>query len=147
MEKVFALATCIDEQPGFLYLYFAKPMSQLTRACHAILDQLSTAVTQLTEFEFTVPSETLSGSSIGQHLRHTLEFFICLEQGYNQGLINYDKRAHDKRIETEKEMALLAIDRIRQFINSQIQDKVLVMDVGYDLNSNKNESVHTNYFP
>jgi uncharacterized damage-inducible protein DinB len=121
-------------------------MSQLKIACSGILDQLSVAIEQLTEAEFTRPSETLSGSSIGQHLRHTLEFFICLEQGCDKGVINYDKRGHDKLIESDKEVALLAIDRIRQFILKQAQDKSLVLEVGYDLNSDENVSVQTNYF-
>jgi len=121
-------------------------MSQLTQASGAILDQLSSVIGQLTDTEFTHPSETLSNSSIGQHLRHTLEFFFCLEQGYEQGVINYDKRAHDKLIETDKEVALLAIDRIRQFIFKKTQDKSLLLEVGYDLNSDENVSVKTNYF-
>jgi uncharacterized damage-inducible protein DinB len=121
-------------------------MNQLKIACIGILDQLSVAIGQLTETEFIRPSETLSGSSIGQHLRHTLEFFICLEQGCDKGVINYDKRGHDKLIESDKEVALLAIDRIRQFILKQAQDKSLVLEVGYDLNSDENVSVQTNYF-
>jgi uncharacterized damage-inducible protein DinB len=121
-------------------------MSQLTQAANAILDQLSNAIVQLTDTEFTHPSETLSGSSLGQHLRHTLEFFFCLEHGCGKGLINYDKRAHDKLVETDKEMALLAIDRIRQFIFKQTQDIPLLLEVGYDLNGDENVSVKTNYF-
>jgi len=121
-------------------------MSQLIQASSAILDQLSDVIGQLTETEFTHPSHTLSGSSVGQHLRHTLEFFFCLEQGYGKGIINYDKRAHDKSIETDKEVALLAIDRIRQFIFKRTQDKSLLLEVGYDLNSEENVPVQTNYF-
>jgi hypothetical protein len=121
-------------------------MSQLTQACNSILDQLSDAVQQLTQAEFTHPSETLGGSSIGQHLRHTLEFFICLEHGYNNGLINYDKRAHDKLIETDKQTALGIIDHIRQFTTGQIEDKPLLLEVGYDLKNDEEVRVHTNYF-
>jgi len=121
-------------------------MSQLIQASIAILDQLSNIIGQLTETEFTHPSETLSSSSIGQHLRHTIEFFICLEQGYDKGIINYDKRAHDKLIEVNKEVALLAINRIRQFVFKQTEDKSLILEVGYDLNSDENVSVKTNYF-
>ena len=121
-------------------------MSQLKIACSGILDQLSVAIEQLTEAEFIQPSDTLSGSSVGQHLRHTLEFFFCLEQGYSKGVINYDKRSHDKLIETNKEVALDAINCIRQFILRQVQDKSLLLEVGYDLNGDENVSVQTNYF-
>ena len=120
-------------------------MSQLINASQTILDQLSDAVRQLSEAEFVKPSITLSGASIGQHLRHTLEFFICLEQGYKQGLINYDKRSHDKMIENDKEIALEVIQRIRSFVTDQTKDKTLMLEVGYDLSSNENVSVQTNY--
>src|SRR6478736_2993057 len=121
-------------------------MSQLTQAGNIILDQLRDSITQLTETEFTCPSETLSGSSIGQHLRHTLEFFMCLEQGCNKGVINYDKRSRDRLIETDKGMALLAIDRIRRFITDRTEDKPLLMEVGYAMNSDEYVSLRTNYF-
>lgn len=121
-------------------------MSQLVQACRAILNQLSDSVRQMSDTEFIQPSNTLSGSSIGQHLRHTLEFFICLEQGYDRGIINYDKRAHDKMIESDKVIALEVIQRINYFICNQTKDKSLVLEVGYDLTSHENVLVQTNYF-
>jgi hypothetical protein len=121
-------------------------MSQLNDACTTILDQLSAAIQQLSVNEYTLPSETLSGSSIGQHLRHTLEFFMCLEQGYGIGIVNYDKRGHDKLIETDKEIALNVIGRIRTTIGQQTVNKALILEVGYDLNSEANVYVQTNYF-
>jgi len=121
-------------------------MTQLTAACDTILDQLSHAIRQLGQAEYAHPSVALSGSSIGQHLRHTLEFFICLEQGCRGGVINYDKRAHDKLIETDQQVALLAIDHIRQFIRCQKEDKPLLLEVVYDLGSSENVVVQTNYF-
>jgi hypothetical protein len=121
-------------------------MSDLTRAVNTILDQLTDAVKQLSEVEYTSPSQTLSGSSIGQHLRHTLEFFICLESGFGKGVVNYDKRAHDHLIETNKQVALFTIDRIRSFVNEQMHDKSMLIEVGYDLASGNNVQVETNYF-
>ena len=75
-------------------------------ACSDILGQLTDLVTQINEQDFIRPTETLGGSTIGQHIRHTLEFFICFENGYSVGVINYDKRAHDKLIESDKYIAL-----------------------------------------
>ena len=104
----------------------------LNGACVNILSQLTDLVDQIHERDYSKPAETLSRSTIGQHLRHTLEFFICLENGFDSGLINYDKRAHDKLIETDKFLALAAIDRITDFIN-KLDDKQLKLEVGYDL--------------
>ncbi len=114
----------------------------LTQACSNILGQLTELVRQIREHDFVRPAETLSNSTIGQHLRHTLEFFLCFESGYEHGVINYDKRAHDKLIETDKFIALSAIDRIRKFV-SNLSEKALRLEVGYDLQSDDFLTIQT----
>lgn len=104
----------------------------LHHACTHILSQLITLVEQIHVSDFTRPVESLSQSTIGQHLRHTLEFFMCFQQGYENGVINYDRRAHDKLIETDKFIALAAIDGITKFVNG-LQERQLKLEVGYDL--------------
>ncbi|HEY9047572.1 MAG TPA: hypothetical protein VIN08_16815 [Ohtaekwangia sp.] len=104
----------------------------IIHACASILSQLADLTTQIEEKDFIKPSESLSQSTIGQHLRHTLEFFICFESGYQQGVVNYDRRAHDKLIESDKYIALAAINRINDFVNS-LKEKDLKLEVGYDL--------------
>jgi hypothetical protein len=115
-----------------------------TSACCHILGQLTEMTNQLTDSDFVKPVESLGNSSIGQHLRHTLEFFICLEQGAEQGVINYDKRSHDKLIETDKNIALGAIAKITEFVQSHPENKSLKLEVGYDLNREEYASVDTN---
>jgi uncharacterized damage-inducible protein DinB len=117
------------------------PMN-LKEACSNILSQLTDLVDQIHESDFVRPAETLSQSTIGQHLRHTLEFFMCLEQGFDNGLINYDKRAHDKLIESDKFLALAAIDRIAEFIHN-LSDKPLKLEVGYDLDKETFITINT----
>ncbi|MBL0741871.1 hypothetical protein [Chryseolinea lacunae] len=104
----------------------------LNQACSNILAQLTDLVSQLHEHDFVKPAETLSHSTVGQHLRHTLEFFICFENGFHQGIINYDKRAHDKLIESDKFIALNTIGRIKFFVDT-LEEKALRLEVGYDL--------------
>jgi hypothetical protein len=118
---------------------------QLKTACKNILVQLSDAVLQMKDQDFIKPSLSLSQASVGQHVRHTLEFFICLESGFEQGVVNYDKRAHDKLIESDKTIALAAIDRIADFIKSQATDKKLFLEVGYDSLEEDFVTIETNY--
>lgn len=119
---------------------------QLSTACCAILNQLSDLIGQLKENDFTKPSKALSNSTIGQHLRHTLEFFICLEQGYSVGLVNYDKRNHDKLIETDKFLALNTIEKIQDFISSKKVDQPLQLEVGYNPHNEEAITIETNYY-
>jgi len=117
----------------------------LHKACCNILSQLTEVVHQISEEDFTKQIESLGQSTIGQHLRHTLEFFICLEQGFEKGLINYDKRAHDKLLENDKFIALSTLDRIRDFIQSQPTDKHLKLEAGYDLEKEVFVTIETNF--
>jgi hypothetical protein len=117
----------------------------LSNACGAILNQLTDMLVQLKEKDFSAPSAALSESTIGQHTRHTLEFFICLEQGFQKGVVNYDKRAHDTLIESDKFVALNAIARIHAFISSQKGDVPLQLEVGYERNSQDCIVLSTSY--
>src|SRR5436190_1595125 len=121
-------------------------MMQLTDACAQILDQLTDMIRQLSKRDFSRPSIALSNATLGQHARHTLEFFLCLEQGFRDGVVNYDKRSHDRLIETDKDIALSAIDRVKEFIFSQKSDLPLKLEVGYDRDSDNCITIETNYY-
>lgn len=116
----------------------------ISKACVQILDQLANVVHQLTASDFSKASPALSNSSVGQHLRHTLEFFICLEEGYQRGVVNYDKRAHDKLIETDKSFALATINRIGSFVEGLSENKSLTLEVSYDLQKDDFVVIDTN---
>jgi uncharacterized damage-inducible protein DinB len=119
---------------------------QLIDTAIKILGQLQEFVLQVHENDFSKPSEVLSGASIGQHLRHTLEFFICLEKGTSAGVINYDKRVHDKLIESDKFIALDAIQSITNFISSQVADKPLKLEVSYGASNDDCVTIETNFW-
>lgn len=117
----------------------------ITKACSNILSQLSDMVSQLTEQDFIKPVDTLGNSTLGQHLRHTVEFFICLEKGFEAGIINYDQRAHNKLIETDKFIALSMLSKISDFILSQKSNKALKLEAAYDLDKEEFVTIETNY--
>ena len=56
---------------------------ELTAACKNVLGQLSRVTNEIKESDFIKPVPSLNQSTLGQHVRHTLEFFICLIDGYN----------------------------------------------------------------
>ncbi len=128
-----------------LYLYTQFICMKLNKACGNILTQLTDLINQISEQDFTKPVDSLGRSTIGQHMRHTLEFFICLEQGFEKGLVNYDKRAHDKLIESDKFIALSTLNRINEFIQSQPADKNLKLEAGYDLDKEEFVIIETNF--
>jgi uncharacterized damage-inducible protein DinB len=117
----------------------------LKTACLGIFSQLTQLINQLTEQDYTTPIQSLGSGTIGQHLRHTLEFFICLEKGCDQKVVNYDNRAHDKLIESDIYIALAALHKIQDFIVRQESNIPLTLEVGYDLHTNIPVTVQTNF--
>src|SRR5258706_15784284 len=106
-------------------------MNLLSAPCFQILSQLKDTIEQISPEDLSRPLSTLSGSTIGQHFRHTLEFFLWLEKGFETGVINYDKRANHKRIETNKLNPISSITSIRDFIEGGLQDKAHQLEVCY----------------
>jgi uncharacterized damage-inducible protein DinB len=119
---------------------------QLTHLSSRILGQLSDAMRQLAPEDFCRASRALSNATIGQHLRHTLEFFICLERGLSSGVVNYDNREHDERMEKDKDTAIEAMVRVINFVRTLKENHPLVLEVGYDVDSDEAQSMETNVF-
>jgi len=118
----------------------------LAEVSSSILGQLSAVIAQVSPEDFKRPSSALSEATLGQHLRHTLEFFICLERGVSSGVVNYDSRDHDRRMENDKLVALEAIDRINAFVRTLKSNHPLVLKVRYNQHNNTSQSVDTNIF-
>jgi len=119
---------------------------QLRKACISILEQMEYVVRQMSDQDFVKPSLALSNVTIGQHLRHTIEFFLCLESGFDSGTINYDKRCHDTVIEGDRALALIALERIKSFIMNSERDKSLRLEVSYERYSENTVVVDTNFY-
>ncbi|MDG1823505.1 MAG: DinB family protein [Flavobacteriaceae bacterium] len=66
----------------------------------------------LSEDVYSRPLDTLSGSSIGQHMRHIVEFYTCLLSQLQGQVINYDLRKRNQLIEKLPKSCALAIDEI-----------------------------------
>ena len=113
-------------------------------ACNQMLDQMVAVIEQIDDTDFVKPSTALSGSSIGQHFRHAIEFFECLSSGYDQGMVCYDHRDHDKNIETSTVLAIDVILRIKSFIERISLDKKLKLEVSYQANTNESQIVDSN---
>ena len=107
----------------------------IQQSAKSLLTQLVVVMDQLSDEDFSKPLDTLSGSSIGQHIRHTIEFFLCLVDGANKGEINYDERKHDKFIETDRKLAVSVIQSIDSFLSGQVADHPMNLVANYETES------------
>jgi hypothetical protein len=47
----------------------------------------------LSQTEYSNSCAELSNATIGEHTRHIIEMFQCLENQYDLGVVNYDKES------------------------------------------------------
>lgn len=95
-----------------------------------ILHQLSHLLNQLTEEQYAKPLSCMAQNSIGKHVRHVIECYQCMLQGIENGLVDYDKRARNLQLETDKEFALEVLHAISETI-LKIEEKLMQLAVTY----------------
>ncbi|MBC7439202.1 MAG: DinB family protein [Flavobacterium sp.] len=76
------------------------------------LDELSDLLKQLSKEDYTLPCYGLSNATIGEHTRHIIEMFQCLNIQYENGIVNYDLRKRDYLIQTDTNFAEKSIKEI-----------------------------------
>ena len=64
-------------------------------------------------------------SSIGAHCRHIIEFYQSFLKGAFSGTINYDERARDTELETNRLLALKEIRNIEQQLSELMDNHLL----------------------
>ena len=116
----------------------------LQNAIRNVFLQLTASLEQLDEGQFSRECRTLSNASIGKHLRHIIELFQSLETGYATGVVNYDQRKRDTRMETNKELALSLLYDIPTKLDKP--DKELVLESNGDGDSPELMVIRTNYY-
>jgi len=79
---------------------------------------------QLSHDKFVEKIELLSGSSIGQHIRHIVEFYICLFS--DKDYVNYDERERNLLIENSPLYTLEVLEILKdQLQNLDFEKKVI----------------------
>ncbi len=99
-----------------------------TEVIGSALTDLKETISSLKDSEFTQPITGLSGGTIGEHTRHIIELLQCLFNGYKTGIINYDNRERNLKIQTEISEASNCIDEICKKLS--FENKILTLQVG-----------------
>jgi len=83
------------------------------------LNDLIDLLGQITNSEYSKPCAALSNSTIGEHSRHIIEMFQCLENNYDLGIVNYDKRDRNVLIQTDTQHAIKKIGLIQNSLGRE----------------------------
>ena len=82
--------------------------------------------------QFTANCEPAFRSTIGVHFRHVLEHYSCFIEQWSNGLINYDQRCRDLRLEmdsTYTEKTLLSLcEKLKQLDIDKRPERLQVCD-------------------
>lgn len=105
-----------------------------------LLEQLQLVITALSDKQYTDPSPSLSDATIGQHTRHIIEFFTALDNGYESGIVNYDRRKRDYSIESDRHVAIFQLYDIRKMLDRPDKDLLVVAEF------DKSVTIKTNYY-
>src|ERR1700746_1554736 len=97
----------------------------IQKTTREVLEQLVLSVRALSEADYVESCSSLMNHSIGQHVRHIIELYQCLENGYYSGLVDYDRRKRDEEIETDKRMAISLLKIIADQIDKPNKELVL----------------------
>ncbi|MBL0126432.1 MAG: DinB family protein [Flavobacteriales bacterium] len=118
-----------------------------TLVVHAQLqfDELHVLVERLGQMDYAAPVPILSDSSIGQHVRHILEFYICLMEA-TDGTLDYDARKRDKSLENERVIALGKLAQLRSWTGDLTSDEALVLIADHSYDGSSCERMGTSLF-
>jgi uncharacterized damage-inducible protein DinB len=117
---------------------------KLTGATQNLLSELTDVIKQIDPKDYSKKISVLSDSTIGQHIRHIIEFYDCLIKGAENGMVNYDLRERDREIEEKKNSALSKLKVISQKLSLLNTDKEITLAVSFDLNTATPENIKTN---
>ncbi|OAB27699.1 hypothetical protein SAMN05444395_105182 [Flavobacterium fryxellicola] len=105
------------------------------------LNELIDLLNQLSQKEYSNSCAELSNATIGEHTRHIIEMFQCLENRYDCGVVNYDNRERNSRIQTDTAFAIENIVMIQQNLDKKNKNIELLQVV-----DGEEIRIESNYF-
>ncbi|MEM9897698.1 MAG: DinB family protein [Bacteroidota bacterium] len=121
-------------------------MNSLTDCANQLLLQLKEAVNSCRPEDFSRPLEELSGATFGQHIRHTLEFFVCLFDARNEKIVNYDDRKHDTLIESDQKLAVSVIQSIQDLLAKDLDNFSVSFIADYSMDGSGEQQISSSFY-
>ncbi len=107
------------------------------------LMQIKQLLESIKKEDYTQKTEILSGATIGQHVRHILEFYLLLVSGSFSGTICYDKRERDERIESDSNFAIGTINRLIKGIDTLEENFLLKFEGDFTANGSSQKTIQS----
>lgn len=110
------------------------------------LKDIKALLSTLSDEHYDLKLKTLMGATIGQHIRHVLEFYGCLIVGHNAGIINYDSRQRNLSLERSVKAALEVIAQLMESLAVLTKDCPLILEGNYGDEESGNTCIATTLY-
>lgn len=114
--------------------------------CKENLSEIKALLLQLTNAQYTYASKLLSDATIGQHVRHILEFYQSVLKGIDIKVVNYDNRNRNLSIETDRDFAIQIINDINAVLSFEIQDEPFILVGNFSSDPGKQMQIQTTLY-
>ena len=95
------------------------------------IDQLCHLLGQLNNANYSQPLNVLHNNTIGKHVRHVTEFYQTFLQGLATGIVDYDNRQRNIRLETEIAFTIEQLTQIKTTLQHIAYNTPLQLSVAY----------------
>jgi uncharacterized damage-inducible protein DinB len=92
-----------------------------------IINQLTDLLNDIESEVYKEALRPLHFSTIGQHVRHITEFYLCALNGYKNGVIDYDARERNILIEIDKDFTIKTLEKVKLQLQSLNSDRNLIL--------------------
>ncbi len=114
--------------------------------CIANLNELRILLEKLSREQYTRPLKLLSGASIGQHVRHILEFYQAVTGGMEENLINYDARERDPALENNIDFTVREMEKISHWLGKAGNNRKVVLNGNFSSEGSTTLAIETSVY-
>lgn len=106
---------------------------KITANSISILEKLKSVLVQVSDDQYQSSLDVFSGATLGQHVRHIIEFYDCLIE--NDTSVSYDDRKRSIDLETSIQAVCHKIDTLCLSLNEIKEDRPLKLKVTIGIKS------------
>jgi uncharacterized damage-inducible protein DinB len=92
-----------------------------------IIDQLIDLLNDIDTQVYKDALQPLHFSTVGQHVRHITEFYLCALRGYENGIVDYDARERNILIEIDKDFTVETLEKVKDQLQALNSDRNLTL--------------------
>ena len=113
--------------------------------CKENLNSMLVLLKKITNQDYSTPIKHLNNSTIGQHYRHIIEFYLCYLKGLEDNHINFDSRERSIKLETNKTCCIETKNTIIEKLSSKLNNQsAIIFEYNYTIENSQSAEMVSN---